>query len=104
MNCMTYQRNRGNTNLVFAIILLAMGGVGYYAWNQLQSAIEPDIVYNFQFSEAKREFFTHTIKESGDIESAQNEEVKCIFDIPWSNLPEVQAFVHLYPTQSLACK
>ncbi len=77
MNCMTYQRNRGNTNLVFAIILLAMGSVGYYAWNQLQSAIEPDIVYNFQFSEAKREFFTHTIKESGDIESAQNEEVKC---------------------------
>ena len=70
-------RHRGNTNLVFAIILLAIGGVGYYAWNMLQTAIEPEIVYNFRFSEAKREVFTHEINESGDIESAQNEEIKC---------------------------
>lgn len=70
-------RNRGSTNLVFVVILLAIGGVGYYGWSMLQSAIEPEIVYNFQFSEAKRELFTHEINESGDIESAQNEEIKC---------------------------
>ncbi len=77
MNSRIPQRLRGNTNVIFVVILAAIGGVGWYAWNMLQGVIEPEIVYSFQFSEAKRELYTHSINETGDIESAQNEEVKC---------------------------
>ena len=77
MSSPRHTRKHGNTNLVFAVILTAIGGVGWYAWSMLQSAIEPEEVLSFQFSEAKQELFTHTIREVGDIESAQNEEIKC---------------------------
>ena len=77
MPALRKSKTLGNTNLIFVLILGSIGGVGYYAWSMLQSAIEPEEVLNFQFSEAKRELFTHTIRETGDIESAQNEEIKC---------------------------
>ena len=77
MSALRKSHNLGNTNLIFVLILASIGGVGYYAWSMLQSAIEPEEVLNFQFSEAKRELFTHSIRETGDIESAQNEEIKC---------------------------
>ena len=70
---------RGNSTVVvlFAIIVGAMATMGWWVWNTVQDAIDPEVVYSFQFSEAEVGLFKHTINETGDIEAAENVEVKC---------------------------
>ena len=70
-------RLRGNSTVftLFAIIVVGMSTLGWYGYNLVQDTIDPEIVYNFQFSEAEVGLFKHTINESGDIEAAENEEV-----------------------------
>ena len=72
-------RLRGNSTVftLFAIIVVGMSTLGWYGYNLVQDTIDPEIVYNFKFSEAEVGLFKHTINESGDIEAAENEEVKC---------------------------
>ena len=72
-------RLRGNSTVftLFVIIVVGMTTLGWYVYNLVQDTIDPEIVYNFQFSEAEVGLFKHTINESGDIEAAENEEVKC---------------------------
>ena len=72
-------RLRGNSTVftLFAIIAVGVTTLGWYGYNLVQASIDPDIVYNFQFSEAEVGLFKHTINETGDIEAAENVEVKC---------------------------
>tara|TARA_B100000945_G_C20426072_1_gene620564 strand:+ start:5117 stop:7111 length:1995 start_codon:yes stop_codon:yes gene_type:complete len=73
-----HSHHRGNSTLVLlAIIVTSVGGMGYYCYSLIQSAIEPKVIYSFQFGEAEVGRFMHTIRETGDIEAAENEEIKC---------------------------
>jgi len=64
--------------LVFFFIVIALVAAGgYYVWGRLQETVKVDPP---QLVALKREMFIHEILERGNVDSAQNEEIRCMVE------------------------
>jgi len=63
--------------LIFLVVIALVAAGGYYVWGRLQETvkIEPP-----QLVAAKRGMFLHEVLERGNVDSARNEEIRCMVE------------------------
>ncbi|MFL2871348.1 MAG: hypothetical protein ACJZ8O_11450 [Pirellulaceae bacterium] len=66
----------GNAAVALAILLIVIGGGGYFLYNSFASG-ESDEAIRWKFTKPRVGEFEHVIIEKGDVESAENIEVRC---------------------------
>ena len=66
----------GNAAVALAILLIVIGGGGYFLYNSFASG-ESDEAIRWKFTKPRVGAFEHVIIEKGDVESAENIEVRC---------------------------
>ena len=67
----------GNAAVALAILLIVVGGGGYYLYMTFFSASDIDEAIRWKFTKPRVGEFEHVIIEKGDVESAENIEVRC---------------------------
>jgi len=72
-----YTRRHGNATVILLVIACLVVGLGYYGYASIKNAVTQDPPASFQFREVEQRQFTHTVIESGEIESSQNIDVVC---------------------------